>query len=153
MLWLPAPLKRVAEAACTRWASCTASSDLVLLGSRSSIEGRVSLLLLCLIDDDRWHELAVVNLQTYTTLGTPGNVGLIPRAVEQLFTSATSLESSHGWTFQMKVYSSSHVYLVSPQQLMLAFQRMPLRPRFSSSAWCDDLCPNPFHFSGWLLVG
>ena len=44
-----------------------------------------------------------VKLQTYTTLGTPGNVGLIPRAVEQLFTSATSLEASQGWTLQMKV--------------------------------------------------
>ena len=42
-------------------------------------------------------------LQTYTTLGTLGNAGLIPRAVEQLFTSAKSLESSQGWAFQMKV--------------------------------------------------
>lgn len=40
--------------------------------------------------------------KTYTTLGTPGNAGLIPRAVEQLFTSAKSLESSQGWAFQMK---------------------------------------------------
>ena len=49
-------------------------------------------------------------LQTYTTLGTPGNVGLIPRAVEQLFTSATSLEASQGWTFQMKVQPSFCLY-------------------------------------------
>ncbi len=48
-------------------------------------------------------EKAVCILQTFTTLGMPGNVGLIPRAVEQLFTSATSLEASQGWTFQMKV--------------------------------------------------
>jgi len=88
----------------------------------------ITSLIACIIDSDTWHDLAVVQLQTYTTLGTPGNVGLIPRAVEQLFTTATSLESSQGWTFQMKVYTSSHVYLVSPQQLMLAFQRMPLHP-------------------------
>ena len=47
--------------------------------------------------------MSLVCLQTYTALGTPGNAGLIPRAVEQLFTSAKSLESSQGWAFQMKV--------------------------------------------------
>ena len=47
--------------------------------------------------------MSLVCLQTYTTLGTPGNAGLIPRAVEQLFTSAKSLESSQSWAFQMKV--------------------------------------------------
>ncbi|CAK0755957.1 hypothetical protein CVIRNUC_002414 [Coccomyxa viridis] len=40
--------------------------------------------------------------KTFTTLGTPENMGLIPRAVEQLFTSATQLEASQGWSFQMK---------------------------------------------------
>ena len=45
-------------------------------------------------------------MQTFTTLGTPENKGLIPRAVEQLFTSATQLEASQGWSFQMKVHSN-----------------------------------------------
>ena len=45
-------------------------------------------------------------MQTFTTLGTPENIGLIPRAVEQLFTSATQLEASQGWSFQMKVHST-----------------------------------------------
>ena len=57
----------------------------------------------CAIDGSAKFEQAVCQLQTFTTLGTPGNVGLIPRAVEQLFTSATSLEASQGWIFQMKV--------------------------------------------------
>ena len=45
-------------------------------------------------------------MQTFTTLGTPENMGLIPRAVEQLFTSATQLEASQGWSFQMKVQAT-----------------------------------------------
>ena len=42
-------------------------------------------------------------LQTHTMLGTPDQAGLIPRAVEQLFTAARELEVSQGWTFEMKV--------------------------------------------------
>ena len=38
------------------------------------------------------------------------NMGLIPRAVEQLFTSATQLEASQGWTFQMKVHSTPEIF-------------------------------------------
>ena len=55
------------------------------------------------------------DLQTYTTLGTPGNVGLIPRAVEQLFASATSLEASQGWAFQMKVTAGHPFCARTPQ--------------------------------------
>ena len=42
-------------------------------------------------------------LQTHTMLGTPDQAGLIPRAVEQLFTAARELVVSQGWTFEMKV--------------------------------------------------
>ncbi len=43
--------------------------------------------------------------QTHTMLGTPDQAGLIPRAVEQLFTAARALQASQGWTFEMKVRS------------------------------------------------
>lgn len=46
-----------------------------------------------------------VLVQTHTMLGTPQDVGLIPRAVEQLFTAARELEASQGWKFDMKVPS------------------------------------------------
>lgn len=78
-------------------------------------------------------EQAVRHLQTYTTLGTPGNVGLIPRAVEQLFTSATSLEASQGWSFQMKVTARHPPFCArTPQQTHVFLQAEALSPSVSA---------------------
>ena len=44
-----------------------------------------------------------MGLQTHTMLGTEEQIGLIPRAAEQLFLDAHALEASQGWTFEIKV--------------------------------------------------
>ena len=40
--------------------------------------------------------------KTHTMLGTEGDPGVIPRAMEQVFASSKSLEAK-GWTFEMRV--------------------------------------------------
>ena len=40
--------------------------------------------------------------KTHTMLGTEGDPGVIPRAMEQVFASSKALEAK-GWTFEMRV--------------------------------------------------
>ena len=40
--------------------------------------------------------------KTHTMLGTQGDPGVIPRAMEQVFASSKALEAK-GWTFEMRV--------------------------------------------------